>query len=196
VIRSFLLSFVLCSSSIAYGIFPSIAYGIFPSIAYGDTEAPPPPPAQGSFAQRPAPGNDADDVNKEIADLSRDAEKVMQQMDQLSKVNPLSVQGVNAVKEKALRLATDDKFLRAAEDLWKNEKRNQMFLVQAGWFLFMLLFKAWRQSRTHHWFKRLLVGGACSLVTWIGLIYVIPLAVLGEPFGVFTGTLWRVLVMG
>jgi hypothetical protein len=141
-----------------------------------------------------APANE--DIAKELEQYNRQAEQVLQQVDRLQNLAPVPPEQMDRLKRKALTLAHDDRFLQSAESLWKSESRNKMLLLQAGWFLFMLLFKAWRQSRSTHWFRRLLVGFACSLLTWIGLLYVIPLLALGEPFAVFTGTLWRVLVWG
>jgi len=169
------------------------ALAAFCPTALADTPVPPPPPPVNHAGNDDAAN---EDLAKELEGFNKQAEQVLQQVDQLTKLQPVSPQQMDQVKEKALKLANDDRFLKSAEALWKNEKRNTMLLVQLGWFLFMLLFKAWRQSKTTHWFRRLLIGFACSCLTWFGLLYVIPLAVLGEPFGVFTGTLWRVLVMG
>jgi len=137
-----------------------------------------------------------DELAKELNGLNKQAEQVLQQVDKVAGFQPVSPQTLDKTKETVLKLANDDRFLQAAKGLWANEKRKELLLIQAGFFLFMMLFKAWRQSRTHHWFKRLLVGFALSLITWAGMLYVIPLLVLGEPFAVFTTTLWRVLVMG
>jgi hypothetical protein len=138
------------------------------------------------------------ELAKELEDYNKQAEQVIKQVDQLANLNvaPAAKERIDATKERALKLANDDRFLQSVKDLWNSDKRNLMLACQAGWFLFMLLFKAWRQSKAHHWFRRLLVGFVCSLFTWVGISYVIPLAVLGQPFVVFTGTLWRVLVMG
>lgn len=139
----------------------------------------------------------ADELQKELNGLNKQAEEALQKIDKLTSLpSPVTAQQMDAVKARVLRLANDDNFLQSVEALWKNEKRKELFLIQAGFFLFMLLFKAWRQSRAQHWFKKFLVGFACSVISWAGLIYVIPLIVLGKPFAVFTGTLWRVLVMG
>lgn len=136
------------------------------------------------------------DAAKEINDLVQQPNELLKQAEQLTANAPVSHEQIDVLKARALKLATDDRFLKSAEELWKSEKRKKMLAIQLAWFLFMTFFKSWRQSRTPHWFKRVLVGFACSVLTWVGLSYVIPAAVLGEPFLIFTGTLWRVLVTG
>ncbi|MGZ3738655.1 MAG: hypothetical protein ACXVB9_04725 [Bdellovibrionota bacterium] len=138
----------------------------------------------------------ANELAKELNGLNKQAEQVLQQVDKVTGFQPVTPQTLDKTKETVLKLANDERFLSAAKGLWASEKRKELFLIQAGFFLFMMLFKAWRQSRAHHWFKRLLVGFALSLINWAGMLYVIPLLVLGEPFAIFTGTLWRVLMMG
>ncbi len=103
---------------------------------------------------------------------------------------------LDEARRKAMRLAADDRFLKSAGELWSHPDRNKMLLIQLGFFIVMLIFKAWRQSRSTHWFKKLIVGFFFSILTWVGLVYLIPLLVLGEPFAVFTGTLFKVFLSG
>jgi hypothetical protein len=139
----------------------------------------------------------ADELQKELNSLNKQAEETLQQVDALSQLHAqLPGLPIEETKARVMRLASDSNFLRAGEELWKSKQRKHLMMIQAAFFVFMLLFKGWRQSRAQHWFKKTLVGLVCSLITWAGLSYVIPLIVLGKPFAVFTSTLWRVVVMG
>jgi hypothetical protein len=156
----------------------------------------------------------AQELQKELNGLNKQAEDVLQQIDKLqvlpvpgqpgaalpqmpSMANlPVSGEQMNAVKERVYKIANDDRFMKAAEAVWKSPDRQKLLLIQLGFFLFMILFKAFLQSRTQHWFKKMLVGLMCTIITWVGLSYLIPIAVLGEPFFVVTSTLFKVLVLG
>ncbi len=99
------------------------------------------------------------------------------------------------LKQKAVLLASDEKFLQAAQAMWTSPKRKDMFLIQIGFFVLMLIVKAWQQSRSANWFQKFLIGTVCTVVTMVGISYVIPLLVIGPPFATFTGTLWRIFVV-
>jgi hypothetical protein len=159
----------------------------------------------------------AQELQKELNGLNKQAEDVLQQIDKLQALPvpgqpgtdlpqipqmpnmanlPISGEQFNAIKERALKLANDDRFMKAAEAAWKSPDRQKLLLIQLGFFLFMILFKAFLQSRARHWFKALLVGFACTIFTWVSLSYAIPLFVLGEPFQIVTSTLFKVMVLG
>jgi len=138
--------------------------------------------------------NDVNEITKEMSDFHGQAAEMLNQLEKATAAPNGGMNTLDEARKKVMRLASDDRFLKSAGDLWQHSERNKMLLIQLGFFLFMLIIKAWRQAKTNHWFKRLLVGFFLSLTTWIGLAYVIPLAVLGEPFAVFTSTLFRVLL--
>ncbi|RYF36208.1 MAG: hypothetical protein EOO38_27995 [Cytophagaceae bacterium] len=100
---------------------------------------------------------------------------------------------VEAVRAKVMSLAGDQKFLKAAGDLWNSPARNTLLVAQLLFAIFMYFFKAWRQSKARNWFTRLLSGLFWSIVSLSVLTLALPAAILGEPFRVVIATLWRVL---
>ena len=103
---------------------------------WADT-VPPPPPAPPA-APKQSNNSDAanDDIAKELQQYQKQAEQVLNQVENLANKAPVSSAQLDATKEKALKLANDDHFLRAVEALWKSEKRDTMLLSQFGFFLF------------------------------------------------------------
>lgn len=99
------------------------------------------------------------------------------------------------IKQKALLLAGDEKFIAAAQEMISSPKRKDMLFIQIGFFVIMLLVKGWRQSKAENWFQKMLIGFVCTVITVAGVSYFIPLFVLGTPFKIFTSTLWRVFFL-
>jgi hypothetical protein len=83
---------------------------------------------------------------------------------------------------KMLKLVMSEKFLKTAKDVWGSPDRPKVFIYQAAFFLFMLMIRAWQQSRVEHWFRRFLVGLACTVITWAGMAYFIPSIVIGMAY--------------
>lgn len=133
------------------------------------------------------------DLIKELEGYHKQAEQMMQQL-QKAHGQEGALSAADKARQKVMQLATDDRFLASAGELWRHPDRNKLLAIQAGFFLLMILVKAWRQSKVNHWFRKLLVGFFFTIVTWIGVAFVIPFFVLGEPFRVFTLTLFNVLV--
>lgn len=165
-----------------------------PSLGAPSQPAPPPP---GQPVTDDA--SDMADLGREMQDFHKQAEGMLKQLEQATgtaQQNGQPPSQLDLARQKAMKLAADDRFLKSAGDLWGHPDRNKMLLIQLGFFLFMLIVKAWRQSKTQHWFKKMLVGFFFTLLTLVGISYVIPLIVLGEPFAVFTGTLFKVFIAG
>jgi hypothetical protein len=141
-------------------------------------------------------------LSKEVSDFQGKAAEAAKQIEQLGEKLAASPSKNDPgdplfeARKKVMKLAGDDRFLQSAKSLWDHPERDKVLLIQLGFFLLMIVLKAWRQAKASHWLKKLLLGFLFSLLTWVGVLYVIPLAVLGEPFGVFTGTLFRVLLFG
>jgi|GEM_PF-4468634 len=150
------------------------------------------------------PDKEMDEIVKEIGDFHSQAEQMMKQLEKsaggmLPNGQPNPAGGgspLDNARRKMIQLASDDRFLKSAQDLWAHPDRPKMLLIQLGFFVFMLIIKAWRQSKVHHWFKRMMLGFVLTIFTWIGIAYVIPAIVLGEPFIVFTTTIFRVVAFG
>lgn len=140
-----------------------------------------------------------EDVAKELTDFQGQAQQMMKQLEKVT--SGLAPDGkqpttIDFARQKIMRLASDDRFLNSAAALWKHPEREKMLLIQLGFFLFMILIKAWRLAQASHWFKRLVLSVFLNIITIAGMLYVIPLLVLGEPFAVFTTTLFRLVAFG
>lgn len=138
-----------------------------------------------------ARANDNDDIAREFAEFEKEAEKLLKQVEERTKT--IDTSPIGDVRVKAMTLAADEKFLNSVTDLWKHPKRETLLWIELGFLIVMFLFKAWRQSKTSHWFKRLLIGFVIGWITWAIAILVIPYFVLGEPFKIVVMTLWNVL---
>ena len=186
--RKLLLAFLLLSFS---------ALADVPATPVLPPPAGPASPKDGKGA--PDDASDFADLGREMEDFHKQAQKMLEGLEQATGAAEKAGQSpsqLDVARKKAMRLASDDRFLQSVGELWNNPNRNTMLLAQLGFFLLMLILKAWRQSRALHWFRKLLIGFAFTVVTWVGLLYVIPLIVLGEAFAVFTGTLFKVFVAG
>lgn len=135
-----------------------------------------------------------DDIDKELEDLQNQAKRVEETVrNAMEKVRGagLDRQRAERVQKKVSEFASDPNVLRSLQEIWAHPDRNQVFLFQGIFLLVMILIKAWRQARAKHWFWKLWAGFFYSVLTWIGILYVIPLAVLGAPFRTLTNALVR-----
>jgi len=137
-----------------------------------------------------AHADENEDLAREMAELHGDLERVVKQLQEKGQL--LNGEKFAPARAKAMQLASDDNFLKAAQDLWSHPSRNTLLIAQAIFFAIMFLLKAWRQSVTKNWFKKILVGAFLGLTTWAGLLVVLPYAFLGEPYRIFVLTIWRV----
>ncbi len=135
-----------------------------------------------------------ENIEQEIQKAHEEVQKVLGGLQE--KMQAANGDKMALVRQKAFALATDQRFLQAAEDIWTHPNRKTLLWVELGWFLFMVLIKAWRQAKANHWFKKFMVGFFLSLFTWLMMVLAIPAIILGEPFHIFVGTLWRVLLSG
>lgn len=150
------------------------------------------------------PEKEMEQITKELGDFKGQAEEVIKQLEKVAPgANPGAATQPGApatpldiARQKAMRLANDERFLKNATDLLAHPARKKMLYIQIGFFIFMLLLKAWGQSKVQNWFKRMLLGFVLTILMCFGLSYVIPVFVLGEPFVVVTTTIFRVFVFG
>jgi hypothetical protein len=85
-------------------------------------------------------------------------------------------------QQKIFQLVSDEKFLRAATEVWDGPNRPTVVIYQVAFFLLMIVVRAWQQSKTEHWLMKTLIGFACTVITWAGVVYFVPRLILGEPF--------------
>lgn len=139
--------------------------------------------------------DEAEELAKEMETMQKDVLKATQTIQQKVGGAPampgLSTEGISKIKDKLVKLASDETFLKSAQEVWASPQRNNLLIAQGVFFLVMILFKAWRQSKSENWFWKFLVGCFLNLVTWVGLVVVIPVVVLGDPYWVILKTLWK-----
>ncbi len=100
---------------------------------------------------------------------------------------------MSAIQAKALQIAGNEKILQAANAIWQHPNRNKVLWVNLGFFIFMILVKAWRQSKCRNWFTKLVVGLLFTIITWVGMGFFVPWVVLGSPYKVLVTQVFQVL---
>lgn len=143
-----------------------------------------------AFADDPA-----EELAREMQKTQANVQQVLEQVRQRTGGN-LGVSGLSQLeqaREKVLRLAADDRFLKAAQELWAHPKRSLVLWVNLGVFILMIFVKAWRQSKARNWFTRLVVGFFLTVFTWALMLGAVPALLLGEPFHIFVGTLAKTI---
>lgn len=141
------------------------------------------------FARKAYAEEDVDKELKEIQQHGKDMEQAVQKA--MGVLEPLG--GAQKLQQKALTLASDKNFLDAAAKLWQHPNRNILMGCELGFFVFMLFFKAWRQSKNSHWFRRFISGAFYNLLSLAGLSFVLPALILGEPFLTVLRTVWTTI---
>jgi len=142
----------------------------------------------------PAHADGVEDLAKELEQRQKQVQGIVVGLQKKVGGGTVAQENVEKVKQKIIALASNEKFLQNIQSLWSHPDRNQLLVYQGLFFLFMLIFKAWRQAANKNWFMRLLVGLFLSVITWVGLAFVIPWIVFGDPYKEVLLTLWKVLV--
>lgn len=137
-----------------------------------------------------------DGVDEELKELEKHAEALQETVKRTTERLPVDSEEVARFQKKALDLANDKRFTKAAEELWANSRRNELLIAEAVFFVLVLVLKAWRQAKAKHWFRKLLSGFFWNLVLWAGVVFVLPALILGEPYRIFVGKLWSTFVQG
>jgi uncharacterized BrkB/YihY/UPF0761 family membrane protein len=131
------------------------------------------------------------EIQKHADDMEQAVQKAMGVIPGMSNNNTAQA---SPLQKKVMALAADKEFTKALQDLWAHPNRNTLFIAQAIALLFMLLFKSWRQSKIKHWFRRLLSGLFYSFLTWLLLVVVLPLVLLGDPLRIVALKLWNTFI--
>ncbi|MCO5143438.1 MAG: hypothetical protein M9962_10155 [Oligoflexia bacterium] len=96
-------------------------------------------------------------------------------------------------REKMSSLLSNDKFIVALGELREKAKSKTFLWIEIGFFLLMILFRTWRQSKSRNWFTRYSVGLVLTLFIWSGVLFLIPALWIGEPFHIVLGTIFQVI---
>ncbi len=132
---------------------------------------------------------DPDKELKELQKHAQDMEGAVQKA--MGILEPLG--GAEQIQKKALSLASDKKLHDAAASLWKHPNRDLLFYFQAIFFFGMIFFKAWRLSKSTHWFRRFISSCFYNVVIVVGLSAALPVIILGEPFITVVRSIWALL---
>lgn len=133
-----------------------------------------------------------DEIGREAEGLQRNMDQVRRVLqERLGNLPAVDQAQVEAVRRKVMALAGDQKFLKAAGDLWQSSERNTLLIAELVFGIFMYFFKAWRLAKASNWFTRTLSGLFLSLFSWLVMLLVLPSLILGEPFRVVVSSLWR-----
>ena len=129
------------------------------------------------------------DVDKDLEELQKQMGERLQQVEQLSK----NLEGLEGAGQKALQIVNDPKLVGAIQKLAKHSNIKTLFVTQAVFFVLMLVFRAWRSSRYKSWVGRLWVSFYCTIISWVGLLVVLPLVLLGEPYKIILESLAKAI---
>jgi hypothetical protein len=127
----------------------------------------------------PSFADDAEELTREMQEFQQSTLKQLQLIHEKAK-GPGDQ--IGQLREKAVKLATNETFMKAVEEVWSHPKRSTVLLVNLGFFIFMVLVKAWRQSKARNWFTKMIVGFVFTLITWAGMIFLVPWIVLGNSY--------------
>ncbi len=125
--------------------------------------------------------DDAEELAKEMQQFQESTLKQLQVIQEKAR-GPGDQLGL--LREKAVKLATNESFMKAVEEVWSHPKRATVLWANLGFFIFMILIKAWRQSKAKNWFTKMLVGLVITLITWAGMIFLVPWLVMGNSYKV------------
>jgi hypothetical protein len=135
----------------------------------------------------------ADEAEELAKEMEAWQESTLKQLQVIQEKANVSSGRMGAIQEKALQLASNEKILQAANAIWAHPNRNMVLWANLGFFIFMILVKAWRQAKCRNWFTKLLVGFGFTIFTWIGMGFLVPWIVLGSSYKVLVQQVFQVL---
>ncbi len=84
--------------------------------------------------------------------------------------------------QKYVRLVNHPDFLSSAESILTHPNRMLLIWVELGFFVFFLVFRAWRLSKSKHWLRALWTRTYTYVMYFGGAAIVVPALVIGSPF--------------
>jgi hypothetical protein len=90
----------------------------------------------------------------------------------------------NPATQGLLRLFADPNLSKSVDAVYNSPNRMTLGYAELGWFIFFILFKAWRSSKltSAHWIRRMWLG-LWTTVSYFGVGSVlIPWTVIGDPY--------------
>lgn len=90
-----------------------------------------------------------------------------------------------------LHVFADPKLRDSALSLSRSPDRAKLAYCEIGFMLSLLVFRAWRHSKTTKWYAKLWVSAYTLGLYWVGALYAIPSLVLGDEYGQLVRALFR-----
>jgi hypothetical protein len=81
-----------------------------------------------------------------------------------------------------LKFFTNPAFSKGVDQIMNSPQRMTLLYVEIGFAVFMLIFRAWRFSKSAGWAGRLWTKVWTFAFYWVGSLIVVPWAVLGDPY--------------
>jgi hypothetical protein len=91
-------------------------------------------------------------------------------------------------------LVKDPAFLKAYESIHQSFKPNILMGYFAGWVLLIWILRAWRLSKSPTWLTRIWTQFWVSVVSWWGILFMIPWVLWGKSYQMFMATLFRAMI--
>jgi hypothetical protein len=95
--------------------------------------------------------------------------------------------------KKYVRLVTSPEFARDLGGLIEHPMRMQLVYWEAAWLFAIILLRAWQNSKSKHWLRKVWIYLWTLGVFWIGSLVVVPRLVLGEAYSRFFSDCARIL---
>jgi hypothetical protein len=81
-----------------------------------------------------------------------------------------------------MKFFTNPIFSKGVDQIIKSPQRMTLLYVEIGLVVFMLIFRAWRFSKSTHWVGRLWTKIWTLVLFWLLALVAVPWAVLGDPY--------------
>ena len=149
------------------------------------------------------------------AEISQDLEQYTKTLNSMNQLNPASEQfgkmtgsgtpmlGDSAEQlekllsssnaQKWIAVISDSRLRASAEALANSPRRMTLIYAEIGWFIVLLVFRAWRFSKVVKWYRRLWVSAYSLGLYWLGSAYLLPWLVFGEDYRQLVFGLIRIL---
>lgn len=136
-------------------------------------------------AQTPTPAAPPTETDA-VQELKKSLNQGIQQVEEVRK----KIEEMTKPLQNVLKGVADRDVLVAIDDLLRKSDWRVFWWSQLGMLLGCLLLRAVLLARTFHWARRLWVDVWTTGVLLLGLLVVVPLVTIGEPYRKITKTAW------
>lgn len=101
--------------------------------------------------------------------------------------SPMSLEQAQKILEsplvkKFISIFNNPDFFPNINKIKEDPRLTDLMYYQIGFIVLMIIFRAWRKSKTGNWLGRLWISIYCAVIFWSVSIYFLPAYLLGEPF--------------